>query len=172
MFNIGLLFERARWENGREVLARETISAAIDLAERFPEIVDMDASPDRLYTPATLREVIDLHERQGLSLIAPSARAHADAAVNVGITFDEESRAAGVGDCTPLPADIDFDGTESWILVVDSATTIPFTATTAEASSGARRLSIDEGRYRLSGVPGTAFTFGDPGVGASVCEGR
>lgn len=108
VFNVGSLLVDSSEESVREQNTHALVSAALDLADEYPDDVDLDAQPDPDLVPRTLAQLQDLEADFGMTRVSPTASQTLTALVNVGIR--------------PVSTDIDGSDCESVLVAGDRLT--------------------------------------------------
>lgn len=153
VFNAGSLVQRAGGDSARELGTGRIVSAALALAQRYPEAIDMNASPDPVYLPRTLAQMKTLVEDFGLNPPAYDEAARLTALLTVGVSLTPIADIAD--DCaTPLAVgsslSIDASGVELYspggarITVHATDGTSVGLSQTLALSSGSTRVTVAE----------------------------
>lgn len=171
-FNVGTLFLHAETESTRELGTRDSLSAALDLADEYPGAVDPDALPDPVYLPRTVSELQVLENDFGLRRSAYGEDARLTALTSVGI-LAKQVRASTDATCTQpvepgatveiTPAGVDFDAADGG-------------SVTAHAQEGSvrgqsRTIELDPGRTELTALEPVTLVIEQVTAPVTSCEG-
>lgn len=88
VFNAGALISISYTDSDREQSTRGLISAALDLADEYPDRVNLDARPDPVFVPPTLGRLQVLETDFGLTRGPYSPSQRLSALVNVGVALE------------------------------------------------------------------------------------
>lgn len=167
VYNLGTLITTARADAAREDFGHQAISAALEMSERFPGMLDEDASPEPVYVKLSFSTLQALHERDGLTAIDYSPEAWLTALVNLGLTTTD---AASPASCTPVEvgtripsgAVVSSEADDVWLRVaaVDDA----------GLQGQPRSILLEEGGQRLETLDDSALVVTEPPAG-DVCVG-
>lgn len=111
VFNVGLLGANASGWSARELSSHADISAALAIADQYPDRVDWSGYPEPRYVPRTLEQLATLEEAFGLTRVSYSAADRLDALAQVGLSVVSAGSSCAVqrteldpGDLVEVPA--------------------------------------------------------------------
>lgn len=169
VYNVGLLDKTARAWADRERNSHADISAALDLADRFPEQVQWDAKPEPSYVPRTLEQLHELERDFGLTRIAPGITNALSAQVQVGLAVTPSALSQSCdaplssGQVIPVTA-------QPLVLFATDDSTVTLAAVAGTLSGSEKTFTFDAGANALSSVEPTALSIRSVTGDVAICS--
>lgn len=158
VYNLGLLDTTARAWADRERNSHADISAALNLADRYPDQVQWDANPEPTYVPRTLEQLRVLEQDFGLTRIAPGITNALSAQVQVGLRVAASSLTQSCS--MPLSAgQVIPVGSAPLELQATEESTVKVAAVNGDVSGSEKTFRLEAGTNSLQSVEPTALSI-------------
>lgn len=169
VFNVGTLFAQATDGAAREINTHELISAALDLSEEYPGLIDPAARPDPIYLPRTLEQLKALEADFGMTRIPYSQAARLTALLNVGLTTRAAPKSSETCSVSLQEGSAIVVGPEGAILDSASGGELTVYLDDGDARSASRTLTLREGRTELSVLEQTTLVVEGATAPVTAC---